>query len=343
MKPMDIMKNMNDLDERYLAEAETAPAKPLKTQSFSRIAAIAAVAAVLMLTACAAAVGINYWFGQDDDGYYKIEYQYPLEPVTINQEAYDDMVQALINEMNYHNAEVEAGNYVETDTSDLEYSQRLTSATGWMTNSPVRDKMTKMKSLEEVEAYLGIELAISPELRDAINNCYNFVEDGETPIGLGVRGLSYKEMEAEYEATGSITPQGFSIGVSLEDDETNNWYAGFRIYIPLTEEFAENFRPEPWYSGEEQGQYYTKDYSNGSQDFLIAKVDYTEEYGGTCLAFYANRGVGYELYCCAVPTDFEKSKVDYGWMVHILGWWTFDGEACKDPEEIILPLIENVK
>lgn len=332
MKEMDLMYAMTELDDELLERDSTAKVRRFRV---SKVATIAAALALMTVTVFAAVVGINYWFGQDDDGYYTINFDFPLEPVTVNQEAYDDMAQELVNGLLYYQEGIEMGDYEEPNTQDWAYSESLDIQ--WL-YFPIHD----MGSLEEVEAYLGIDLNISPEIRAAVNGCFPVRSETHNPITLSVYGPRYEERVAEYETTGTITPHGIEIRMAMSDGGDNNWSNGFRVFIALTEEFAENFQPDPWYSAEDRGQYHTKDYSNGSQDFLIAKVDYTEEYGGICLAMYDDGGVGYYLHCETWPTDFTKNKLPDEWLRQLIGS-DFNGEVCKDSEEIVLPLIENIE
>ena len=333
MKEMDLMYALTDVDEKFLNRE---PAKKVKTPRISRVAALAAVIALVTISVCSAMLGIEYWFGHDGDGYYTIDYRYPMEPVEIHQQAYEDLADALVENLLYYQNGIEQGDFPKPDTQGLSYSDGLDRA--WLYSLGL-----ELDCLEEVEAYLGLTLNVSPEIREAVNSSFQFRSDSNLPVFVMAYGPCFDEAASEYKSTGSITPQGVGIQFHFLDGEENNWYAGLRVYIPLSTQFAEEFQPDTWYSPEGNGPYRTREYSNGSQDFLIAKLEYTEEYGDTCLAMYADGGVGYELYCCAWPTDFAKSKIGDQLLASILGTWDFDGNVCKNSEKIILSLIENIE
>lgn len=332
MKEMDLMYAMTDLDEEFLQVRDS----KVRKNRLRKFAAVAAAAALMTVTVCSAVMGTKFQFGQDPDGYYTIDYRYPMEPVTVLPEVYEDMSKALVDGLLDYQQGIERGDYEVPDTRDLGYSKALD-------QEILCSLGDKFDTLDQVEDYLGVSLRVSTELREMLNTSLHISSSRFEPGLFKVYGPSYEVALEEYSNTGTVTPQGIGICAYLYDGEENNWYAGLRVYIPLTEEFATQFQPDTWYSMEGRGQYVTREYSNGSQSFVIAKVEYTEEYGDTCLALYDDGGIGYELYCCAWPTDLEKSKIGEDVLTHILGTWSFDGEVCKDSEEIILPLIENIK
>lgn len=314
MKDMDLMTAMTDLDEDLLNHESTVR---LGRQRIARIGFLAAVLTFWCVSVCGSMIGIDVWFGQDLDGYYSIDYQYPMEPVVVPAEACDDMANRLVTGLLDFCDGIQLGDYQEANTDLLDYSSALDQQILFNLEDNPMD-------LEKLEDYLGVDFKISTELREIINAGILYPFNGFNPGYVKVYGPRYEDAMEEYSSTGTITPQGIGLNLYLRDEEESNWYAGLRVYIPLTSQFAEQFQPDTWYAQEGMGQYHTREYSNGQMDFVIAKVDYTEEYGDTCLVFYTDGGIGYELYCC---TTYDGDK----------------GEICKNSEDIILPLIENLK
>jgi len=333
MKKMDLMYAMTELDDELLNRWSAAK---LKRFRFSRIATFAAVLALVTMIVYSAMLGIDYWFGYDGDGYYTIDYHYSMETAVIHQAAYEDMAEALVDNHIYYQNRIECEDYTQPDTQSLEYSDALDQA--WLFSLG-----QELNSLEEVEDYLGVDFHVSPEIRDAVNSSFQFRSETNIPVFVTAYGPCYQDAAAEFRNTGTVTPLGVKVELSFLDEEQKNWNVGLRVYIALTEDFAEQFRPDTWYSPEGSGQYRVRDYSNGSQEFMIANSEYSEEYGGVCLALYEDSGVGYELYCCTWPTDFEKSQIGKNTLAQILGSWYFDGRICTDSEEIVLPLIKGIK
>lgn len=311
MKEFDLLCAMTDLDDELL---EWESGGKVRRFWIGKVAAFTAALALMTVTVFAAVGGIRYWFGLRGEGG-SLNVRFPLEPVTIRQEAYEELSQTLERQWE----EVKMPNWQAFDEKDYEEGKQTLLGT-WG-----GEALNQVDNLEELEEYLGVELVVSPEMAQMIelDSEYNFGE--ALSGGVLLRGASYEDALKEYEATGSVTLHGIEINLCMNQGTGAVTYV--EIIIPLTQDYMKYY-PTTWvYSFEKEGETY--EYSNGSRDFVIAKRDFSGEYGShygsRCVALYGEGGIGYYVNCIVDPSDRGRNI----------------GE--KEAEEIVLPLIGNIK
>lgn len=320
MKEMDLMYAMTDLDDELLERDSGAKVRRFRA---TKVVAFAAALALMTVTVFAAVVGINYRAGYDGEYFNNFEFSFPYEKVTIRQEAFEEMTEKLSQDW----VDWYCDDYIDLCKEGNEYGPNYLGTSG-------PESMQNLKSMEELEAYLGLDLVTSPEIDTLVNDFLTGDLTEEPSINVLMRGPTWEEAYAEYEATGSVSLLGLEIDLSLNEANVND-YKTLKINIPLSEKYIEYYPTVirgvlTW-----EGEYYGKEYSNGDREFVIAKRDFTEDYGGNCMALYTEGGIGYYLYCAIWPTNPAKSTVGPVQDPE-LGIFT-------DAEEIVLPLIENIK
>ena len=317
MKEFEIARALTDVSDDLLLEAENAGA-PRKTVKLHRLVAVAAIIAMLTVTVGAVKYGIEYRHGREnagETGWHTLAFEYPLAPVTIRQEAYDELTEAL----------------------NADWSENWSNEDGWQQNQPelhyrgiAEQVEERICTIGELEEYLGLDLITSPEIDESARLKWeeNQAKGNGTSILIFPCADMIKYAAQEYTETGGVSLQGVVIWVYLGESGTNA-YAGLRICIPLTERFAQTYPAEVWYSEPEVGDYEVEALQITGREVLVCTQptdDLTKT--PTALALYSGDGICYYVYASAEPLRHWLDEPDV-----MLG----------HGKERLIPLIENLE
>lgn len=308
MKEMDLMYAMTELDDELLERESGGKVKRFR---FVKVAAVAAALALMTVTVFAAVVGVEHWFTPQDENNASVNlsYSFPYKQVVIRQEAYDELTQQL-----------------NMCWEEWIMQERC----GVQCSAP--DTTARLTSMVAVEEFMGLDLLTSPEIEALANG--NLAVNAVESSHITLFGPAWDDAYAEYEERGCVSLLGIEISISLNEDDSN----GFKyidIIIPLDERYMEYYPDATIYGFGNIEEQLEEEYNNGSRDFLIAKKLYTDEEGAKCAALYTQDGVCYSVRAMAWPIDPAKTTET------VLQDSVY--EFCLDAEELVLPLIENIK
>lgn len=322
-KRYDLARALTELpDELLLDAAQTERRrKPMKLH---RIAAVAAIIAMLAVTVGAAAVGISWKiepeqnttegyaqdYYKDSDGvldFEKLEYTIPLEVVELPDKNYRELRNVLYRHWNLmqqedykHTHDYTPEYLFEYDSSDVDfYMEDFLTVYG--TGLEYEPSFT---TIEEVEELLGMKLAISQELREALRQ-----EIGSSNFyGLTVRiktGLTMAEA-GELVHKAPLEPTEVIISYQLDRFCGNGTITG-SIVIPLTEETAQEGIQGLYYSYEKEGAIWHEEQTVGGQDVTLFGNDPEQGYQGWSRAIYTEDGVAYTIHARKESDDPGRS------------------------------------
>lgn len=303
-----LLRAIGSVDDELIAAAMELRRK--KRPALIRWAAVAACLCLLLtVTAGAAKWDVEWWHGQamgyifphgqESEWTYEpqlghtVEWKYPFEPVTIRQEALDEMTEQLNQEwkhqMTFHPEILE-------ESTDTHY---LTGLSHKVQNRiyPIEDRFSTIGELEE---YLGIDLITSPLIDAAAYNCMHTNDIG-TWLEIGLYGDLHRDAAAEYAESGRITLQGINITVRMGFSKTNckSW---MEIFIPLTEKFVESFPNEVIFNMEENSPFTVETQQFSGRDVIVVEDSNDDlEQTGSVKAYgvYSADGIGYCVHCLA--------------------------------------------
>lgn len=292
-----LLRAIGGAEDFMIRDAMEAHAR--KRPAVLRWAAIAAcVCLLLTVTVAAQKWGVEWWhgkmeangmFGDEEQGYTletrqvtTVEWKYPFQPVTIRQEALDELTEQLNQQWDYWWFVDEGFN---EDLADYHF----------LTGMPqsIEERITTINELEE---YLGIDLVTSPKIDAAAYNCMHTNDIG-TWLEIALYGDIYRDAAEEHEQTGMISLQGIYITVRMGFSETNckSW---MEIYIPLTQKFADTYPPEVLYDAWNLDQL-TVDAQefSGRKVLLVCDPQEPMEDNPKACGVYAADGIGYNVHC----------------------------------------------
>lgn len=325
MKEMDLLRAMTDLDDELLDRESGAKFRRFPVMKF-----VALAAALALMTVCvfAATGGVQYWFGSRtmnvmedglDYGYYgdggdiqfdTVTYSRPFAPVTLDEAVYEKLEQVLLDEWEYCMSEAEAGRFDYSEGDDFYY---YTNSTRFEDERKVKAQM--FDSVDEVEEYLGIDLDLSPEIKEAA--AANQQWNNSNPITIGIwSGGTYADARQELEETGTIKPAYVVIFFRLNEQRAGEEIS-CAFGIPLTQEFIADHGQITIPSFEKEGEVWGE----------TVEVD-----GRTVTLFGNNPEEGYNGFCYAV---FGVDGIEYTFKVED---WDGDG----DPKAIVMKLLESL-
>ena len=303
----ELARAMTDLSDDLLLEAEQA-VQPRKVIKFRRFVAAAAAVALLAVTAGAVSLGITWKvvpekeniaghansYYKDDDGvldFEKLEYDIPLGVVELPEQKLWDLESVLYRHWNlmqqkeyrsYHDWTLEAPFVYESYGVDTYMESYLNRFGTNLRHQPA------FESLEDVEALLGIKLAVSQEIREAIRAEF---EQGNLHA-LNVWIESGKTMGEAAEAKGITKVTNVVINFELDHFCGNGWVVG-SVHIPLTEEAALAGVSGIYYSYEKEGAIWQEEQTIGGRAIKLFGNDPDQGYAGWCKAMYTESGAAY--------------------------------------------------
>ena len=307
MKEYDIAHALTDVSDELLLEAAQAGQRRTRRR-YPRIAVVAAIVAMLALTVGAVSLGVTWKvvpekeniaghansYYKDDDGvldFEKLEYEIPMGAVTLPEQKLLDLESVLYRHWNlmqqeeyrsYHDWTPETPFVYESygvDTYMESYLNRF--------GTNLRHQQA-FESMEDVEALLGIKLAVSQEIREAIRAEF---EQGKLHA-LNVWIESGKTMGEAAEAKGITKVTNVVINFELDHFCGNGWVVG-SIHIPLTEEAALAGVRGIYYSYEKEGAIWQEEQTIDGRVIELFGNDPEQGYAGWCKAMYTESGAAY--------------------------------------------------
>ena len=317
----ELARALTDLPDDLLLEGERLTLHK-RTVKFHRLIAAAAVIALLAVTAYAASVGITWnvvpeqekieghanSYYKDDDGvldFEKLEYEIPMGVVTLPEQKLLDLESVLYRHWNlmqqkeyrsYHDWTPETPFVYESygvDTYMESYLNRF--------GTNLRHQQA-FESMEDVEALLGIKLAVSQEIREAIRAEF---EQGNLHA-LNVWIESGKTMGEAAEAKGITKVTNVVINFELDHFCGNGWVVG-SIHIPLTEEAALAGVRGIYYSYEKEGAIWQEEQTIDGRVIELFGNDPEQGYAGWCKAMYTESGAAYIITSRIESVDLGRS------------------------------------
>lgn len=293
-----LLHAIGSVDDELIAAAMTTKKK--KHPAWVRWGAIAACLCLLLTaTAGAAKWGVEWWHGTYEPyEQHTVDWKYPLAPVTVREEAIADMYPWVLQAWGRDGRD-ETG--LRATWPDSYYiGAYLPSA-------------EKLRTVADLEEYLGIELTTSPRI-DAdllsIREHLESIEDNYTDTVIDLVGMTELicDAEVQYAETGKVPVGGIEADLDLGYLGTN-CKAKMMIFIPLTQNFADDFPAEDWWfatvagptwSAYENGQFEVEELEISGKEVVIftEPVDDLKD-TATALAVYSDSGIGYYIYCIA--------------------------------------------
>lgn len=302
-KEEKLLRAIGGVDDDLIADAMEQRRR--KQPAWLRWAAVAAcICMMLTVTVGAEKWGVEWWngqkeaygmFGDEEQGYTlekgvatTVEWKYPFEPVTIRQEALDELTEQLNQQWDYRWFVDEGYNEVMEDYH-------------FLTGMPqtIEERITTIRELEE---YLGIDLITSPNIDAAARNCMQTNDIGIW-LEVGLYGDIYRDAAKEHEETGSISLQGIAITVRMGFSETNckSW---MEICIPLTQKFADTYPAEIVYDAWDLDPLTvdTMEFS-GREVLVVCEPGDSSEDMPVAYGAYGVDGIGYCVHCLVEDWD----------------------------------------
>ncbi len=292
-----LLRAIGSVQDHMIQEAMDYAKRP---PAFRWAAIAACICLLLTATVGAAKWGIEWWHGTNERyEQYTVDWKYPLAPVEIREEAVSELERWL-----------QLGWGV--DGRD-EYGNRATWPDSYYIGAYLQHT-DKLRSMADLEKYLGIDLTTSPEI-DA--SC-------QSP-GAEIDVIALTELiadaEIEYAETGRVSLGGIEVDLNLGYLGTN-CKTRMKMFIPMTENFVEDFPAKDWWfattagtawSDYEIGQFEVEELTISGREVVIF-ADPTDdlETCPTALAVYSDGRIGYLLYCIAEDwSGYENHKNIY--------------------------------
>lgn len=298
MKEEKLLRAIGGIDDDMIDSAMETQKK--KHPTWVRWTAIAAcLCLMLTVTVGATKWGVEWWHGEYEPyEQYTVDWKYPLAPVTVRQEAIDELERWLLWSWGVDGRDDECG---------LRATQPDTNYIGAYLQGA-----EKIRTVADLEDYLGIELTTSPQI-DA--DCLAVREKREASgnrilaaIDLIALTELISDAEIEYAETGKVSLGGIEVDMDLGYLGTN-CKARMRMFIPLTRNFVDDFPAKDWWFAAVAGPSWT-DYENGQFEVEELEISGKEvvvfsdpvddlKECPTALAVYSDNGIGYYIYCMA--------------------------------------------
>ena len=317
MKQEDLFEAIGAIEEERLAATEKTVRKP----RLIRIAAIAAI--IMLLTACGVTVGtaLSYKIGQETvsekefyAGSIRNNPNIQWKDVTMYTVDVDTkMAPQVLNDQVYAKLKKFTTNHWKEDS----YGGRLLN---YFIGKRAGGCNPFVSNLAELEEYLEIGLAVSPETRQAVSDYISATgrESGYLELYIG----DVQKAHEEFQQTKQVSPSYINLNLPLEytvdEDNMKDTRVRLTVHIPLTEEYVEENKVIQFASQEESGAFKVEERTFGGHNVLIIYNDPQPGAWGHAIAIYNVNGIVYE----------------------INAW---DKEGDGDSLEMLMPYFENWK
>ncbi len=314
MNEKDLFKAMNDIDDDLLV-LEEKRRKPLKGSWKALIAA----ALIMAFSVTAYAVGNittsqktkiydadDVWRlyynteGKDEVEFYEMSVEYQLEPQKVSKEFYADV----LSDLNFNYECIQQTYATEGKEYILSEGEELWTSVGFYYDSRYPKNAY---TVEELEEYIGIDLCLSNELREGVNEIVKRYNEGRTAyLPCNITVIGKKTSEAE----GGFVPLSAEIYFTANYDDKGNSVHTV-VYVSFSEEKAT--AASVWNSYEKEGKWSEKitETDSGREVYFIHNNP-KKGYRSTARACWTEDGIGYEAYTAmAFDWEFKHEGVKY--------------------------------
>lgn len=291
MNSMELMNSLTDLDDDILLEAESVPVKSRRRHTIRRAVMIAAAAALLCVGVFAAVDGFSLhitdvewnmeehhlseeYYGTDSENlnFHYIEVAYELEPVAIRDAA---------------------GRILKNYTTDA-----LSARSHVADNVRYHCGDNLMDSVEGYEEFLGVELALTDQIREA---AAEYIPKQEFD-SITVSSVPMAQAKSEYAQIGTVSPSGIMLCFFLTEDDYDEAYnyvnvdnVTVYIYMALDEDYAKECSKDTLASYEKEGALSQEKLLCGDIEVTILYNQPEEGFDGAAHAFYVVDGIYYKV------------------------------------------------
>ena len=301
MKRIDFLKELNEIDDDLLLDAEL----PLKREKHIPFKKIGVQAALIVLVLClipatvlAVTIGVRILVSQEEIPNYS-------DYLTGGFLHIDSKVTTIEYELAPHPIDV-----------PLQWEEKLTDA--WkgfpyghsnFTGIDLKDaegRRINFGSISDMEKLLGTSLSSSHELEKITQGAY---------VTLAITDPD--RAAAQLRTEGIVSPDGILVYLpfcnhretGLDPDVVD--YCGLRIFIPLTEAFAQRYAEHAVLSGVDQQEFdQSRFYSSGNIEVILLENHWQEEYDTPRgYAAWECGGIGYLVELKNMP-DAKESPVE---------------------------------
>ena len=311
MKRIDFLKELNEIDDDLLLDAEL----PLKREKHIPFKKIGVQAALIVLVLClipatvlAVTIGVRILVSQEEIPNYS-------DYLTGGFLHIDSKVTTIEYELAPHPIEV-----------PLQWEEKLTDA--WkgfpydhsnFTGIDLKDadgRRINFGSISDVEKLLGTSLTSSSELEQITQGAY---------VTLAITDPDRAALQLRTE--GIVSPDGVLVYLPFRNHKETGLdpdvvdYCGLRVFIPLTEDFAQRYAEHAVLSGVDQQEFdQSRFYSSGNVEVILLENHWQEEY---------DTPRGYAAW--------EKDGI--GYLVELKNML----DAKESPVELLRPYLENLE
>ncbi len=315
MNEKDFMNALTDIDDELLINSDK---KPRKIKGSWKV--LIAAALIMAFSVTAYAVGnittsqktkvydsedrwrLYYDYGGEGEvEFYEISVEYKLEPQKVSKKFYSDMVHALNYEcemIQRYYADIGKGDYILEEGEEARASLEFSYDTEDERNS---------YTVEELEEYLGLELCISDEIRNGINEFANLRKKGKTAVWPHSINCTGKKVS---NAEGGFVPLCATISFVVDYDGKGNFvYAN--AFICLSEE--KQTAATVWNSFEKEGKWTEKIIKTDSgKEIYFIHNNPQKGFLSKARACWTEDGIGYSAYTgMAMDWEFKHEGVKY--------------------------------
>lgn len=294
-----LLHAIGQADDRLIAEAMDFR-RERKPAVLRWMAVAACVCLLLTATVGAAKWGIEWWHGKDERyEQYTVDWKYPLAPVEVREEAVVELEKWVqwawgVDGMN-------------------EQGLRVTWPDSYYIGSYL-DRTEKLETIADLEEYLGIDLTTSTGIDES---CMEVADS----IDIIALTELISDAEKEYAETNRVSLGGIEVELNLGYCDTNT-KARMKIFIPLTQNFAEDFPAKDWWfntiagptwSEIENGQFEAEEHNISGKEVVVFREPVDDlEHDAKAVAIYSDGGIGYYLYCIAEDwTGYDGHSTTY--------------------------------
>jgi hypothetical protein len=301
MKRIDFLKELNEIDDDLLLDAEL----PLKREKHIPFKKIGVQAALIVLVLClipatvlAVTIGVRILVSQEEIPNYSdylmggflhidskvttIEYELAPHPIDVPLQWEEKLTDA------WKGFPYDHSNFTGIDLKDAE------------------GRRMNFGSISDVEKLLGTSLTSSQELEQITQGVY---------VTLAI--TDPERAAAQLRTEGIVSPDGILVYLPFRNHKETGLdpdvvdYCGLRVFIPLTEAFAERYAEHAVLSGVDQQEFdQSRFYSSGNVEVILLENHWQDEYDTPRgYAAWEKDGIGYLVELKNMP-DAKESPVE---------------------------------
>ena len=311
MKRIDFLKELNEIDDDLLLDAEL----PLKREKHIPFKKIGVQAALIVLVLClipatvlAVTIGVRILVSQEEIPNYSdyliggflhidskvttIEYELAPHPIDVPLQWEEKLTDA------WKGFPYDHSNFTGIDLKDAD------------------GRRINFGSISDMEKLLGTSLTSSQELEQITQGAY---------VTLAITDPDRAGLQLRTE--GIVSPDGVLVYLPFRNHKETGLdpdvvdYCGLRVFIPLTEDFAQRYAEHAVLSGVDQQEFdQSRFYSSGNIEVILLENHWQEEY---------DTPRGYAAW--------EKDGI--GYLVELKNML----DAKESPVELLRPYLENLE